>query len=200
MKPHKISAHSAHSDNFYFYFFYPLSDWVEILRGFTNFFFKQMLKVSVFYLEEQKSFIPKTNIIGQESSNRWRLLSQFSMKVLVHTAHFGRFCKDWSRLFSNQKMSRLGKTYIHISALRSFRFLWVTRRYNLSLLKGKFMIYRLCLNNLTHSCLALWGVLGHFIMYSHWIDAHRQPGPSEGLKIRGCPYYLVGIICPPWLR
>ena len=24
-------------------------------------------------------------------------------------------------------------------------------------------------------------------------------GPSEGLKIRGCQYYLVGIICPPWL-
>ena len=25
-------------------------------------------------------------------------------------------------------------------------------------------------------------------------------GPSEGLKIRGCQNYLVGIICPPWLR
>ena len=25
-------------------------------------------------------------------------------------------------------------------------------------------------------------------------------GPSEGLKIWGCQYYLVGIICPPWLR
>ena len=24
--------------------------------------------------------------------------------------------------------------------------------------------------------------------------------PSEGLKIRGCQYYLVGIICPLWLR
>ena len=22
---------------------------------------------------------------------------------------------------------------------------------------------------------------------------------SEGLKIRGCQYHLVGIICPPWL-
>ena len=33
--------------------------------------------------------------------------------ILVHTAHFGRLCKDWSRLFSNQKMSRLGKTYIY---------------------------------------------------------------------------------------
>ena len=25
-------------------------------------------------------------------------------------------------------------------------------------------------------------------------------GLSEGLKIWGCQYYLVGIICPPWLR
>ena len=29
---------------------------------------------------------------------------------------------------------------------------------------------------------------------------HSKAGPSEGLKIRGCQYYLVGIICPPWLR
>ena len=42
-------------------------------------FFKQMLKVSAFYLEKQKSFIPKKKYnlghslyIGQESSNRWR--------------------------------------------------------------------------------------------------------------------------------
>ena len=37
VKPHKISTHSAHSDNFYFHSFYPLSDWVEILWGFTKF-------------------------------------------------------------------------------------------------------------------------------------------------------------------
>ena len=35
------------------------SEWVEILQGFTKFYFKQMLKVSAFYLENQKSFIPK---------------------------------------------------------------------------------------------------------------------------------------------
>ena len=34
------------------------ADWVEILWGFTKFNFKQMLKVSAFYLEKQKSFIP----------------------------------------------------------------------------------------------------------------------------------------------
>ena len=28
----------------------------------------------------------------------------------------------------------------------------------------------------------------------------QNTGPSEGLKIRRCQYYLVGIICPPWLR
>ena len=56
VKPHKISTHSAHSDSFHFHFFYPLSDWVEILWGFTKFFFKQMLKISAFYLEKQKKF------------------------------------------------------------------------------------------------------------------------------------------------
>ena len=40
VKPLKISTHSAHSDNFYFHFFYRLSDGVEILWGFTKFFFK----------------------------------------------------------------------------------------------------------------------------------------------------------------
>ena len=43
----KISTHSSHSDNFYFH----LSDWVEISWAFTKFFFKQMLKVSAFFLE-----------------------------------------------------------------------------------------------------------------------------------------------------
>ena len=36
-----------------------ISDIVEILWGFTKFFSKQMLKISVFYLIKQKSFIPK---------------------------------------------------------------------------------------------------------------------------------------------
>ena len=49
----RISTHSAHSDNCY------LSGWVEILWGFTKLFFKQMLKVSAFYLKKQKSVIPK---------------------------------------------------------------------------------------------------------------------------------------------
>ena len=36
-----------------------LSDRFEILRGFTKFFFKQMLKVPGFYFEKQKRFISK---------------------------------------------------------------------------------------------------------------------------------------------
>ena len=44
---------STHSDNCYFHIFYQLSDWVEILWGFTKFFFKKFLKVSAFYLEKQ---------------------------------------------------------------------------------------------------------------------------------------------------
>ena len=53
MKPQKISTHSAYSDNCYFHYFY----------RFTKFFFKHLLKVSVFHLEKQKKYIPnKKNI------------------------------------------------------------------------------------------------------------------------------------------
>ena len=51
--------------NFYFYFHF---DSVETLWGFTKFFFKQMLNISFFYLEKQKSFIPKKKY---ELSQEW---------------------------------------------------------------------------------------------------------------------------------
>ena len=35
---------------------------LKFLLGFMKFFFKQILKVSAFYLEKQKSFIPKKYI------------------------------------------------------------------------------------------------------------------------------------------
>ena len=79
-KPYKISTPCAHSDIF-FHFFYRLSDWVEILWGFTKFFFKQMLKVSAFYLEKQKSFIPKKIVFWPFSISKQKklcLLTQFS--------------------------------------------------------------------------------------------------------------------------
>ena len=41
------------------FFFYPLYDWVETLWGFTILIFKQTLNIFAFYLEKQKSFIPK---------------------------------------------------------------------------------------------------------------------------------------------
>ena len=37
-------------------FFYQLSDWVEVFWGFTKLCFKQMLKISAFYLVKQNSF------------------------------------------------------------------------------------------------------------------------------------------------
>ena len=33
VKPHKISTHSAHLDNFFFHFFYPLSDDIGGILG-----------------------------------------------------------------------------------------------------------------------------------------------------------------------
>ena len=35
------------------------SEWAKILRGFTKSWIKQMLKITNFYLDKQKSFIPK---------------------------------------------------------------------------------------------------------------------------------------------
>ena len=81
MKPHKISTHLDYSDNCYFHVFYQLSDWVEILQGFTKFNFKLNLKVSAFYLEKQKSFIPKKNIflaVVNIKTKKLCLLTQFS--------------------------------------------------------------------------------------------------------------------------
>ena len=75
MKPYKISTPSAHSDNFYLNFFYWLSDWVEILWCFRKCFFKQMLKVSAFYIEKQKSFIPKRIRFYQSISKQKVLLT-----------------------------------------------------------------------------------------------------------------------------
>ena len=38
------------------------AEWVQILWDVTKFFFKHILKVSAFYLEKPKSFIPKKNL------------------------------------------------------------------------------------------------------------------------------------------
>ena len=114
VKPHNISTHSAHSDNFYFHFFYPLSDWVEILWGFTKFFFKQMLKISIFYLEKQKVlFLKKYDLsrslqIGQDSSNRWRFA------VPIFSDGFGRSHRKTDEWMGSQCFqSKKGSLKIH---------------------------------------------------------------------------------------
>ena len=33
-----------------------------------------------------------------------------------------------------------------------------------------------------------------------WLLTSAAAGPLEVLKIRRCQYYMVGIICPYWLR
>ena len=57
----------------------------EILWALTKLFSKKMLKVSVFYLEKQKSFIPKKDILESIVNIKTKnlfLLTQFLVKVL----------------------------------------------------------------------------------------------------------------------
>ena len=71
-----------------FSFFYRFSDWVEILHCFTKFFSNQILKVSAFYLEKQKSFSPK----------KIKLLSISKQKSFVYRPNFHwRFWHNWPR-------------------------------------------------------------------------------------------------------
>ena len=87
MKPHKISTHLAYSENSNFHlFFFRLSDWVEILQGFTKFNFKLNLRVSAFYLENKKSFIPKKKFLGRcQYQNKSALFTDsIFQKVLVY--------------------------------------------------------------------------------------------------------------------
>ena len=52
-----------------------LSELAESLQGFTKSKIKDMLKISAFYLEKQKSFIPKKNFFNQLSiSNKKALI------------------------------------------------------------------------------------------------------------------------------
>ena len=68
-----------------------MSGWaelVEILWGFTKFFFQKMLKVSAFYLEKQKSFIPKK--ICCQYQNKKALFTD-----LIFRDGFGMNLVDW---------------------------------------------------------------------------------------------------------
>ena len=75
-KAHKLSTHSAQSDNCCVNFFDALSDWVELLWGFTKFFLNRCWKFQLSILKK-KSFIKKYNSgrslwIDGEIFNRWR--------------------------------------------------------------------------------------------------------------------------------
>ena len=62
-----------------------------------------------------------------------------------------------------------------------------------------------------HLC-CIWTRLGMYYEVSHYLHANpKQMGRKYAqilqsfravgsIKIRGCQYYLVGIIWPPWLR
>ena len=77
MKPHKISTHSAYSDNCYFHFFYWLSDWVQILWG--EFQLSILKNKKVLFLK--KIFFRPYH---QDTSKRWRVLSQFSRRFCFY--------------------------------------------------------------------------------------------------------------------
>ena len=65
MKPHKISTHSAHSDNCYIFSFFLSVVWLS--WNFVRFheILFQTDSVSAFYLEKQKSFIPKKKFLSR---------------------------------------------------------------------------------------------------------------------------------------
>ena len=56
------------------------AEWVEILWGFTKFFFKQILKFSAFFREKQKKFIPKKKLLFRPLSlSRPRAFQQMAL-------------------------------------------------------------------------------------------------------------------------
>ena len=91
-EPHKVSTHSAYSGNCYFHFFYRLSDSVDTLWGFTKFFFKPILKVSAFYFEKQKSFIPKKYFFWAVVSKQAKIIPKEGASRLNFPEGFGPEC------------------------------------------------------------------------------------------------------------
>ena len=60
---------------------------VKILWGFKKFHFKQMLKVSAFYLEKQESFVPKKSFLSRcQNQNKKDLYTD-----LIFSEGFGLF-------------------------------------------------------------------------------------------------------------
>ena len=93
------------------------AEWVEILWGFMKFFFKQMLKVSVFYLEKQKKYIPKKIF--------FKPLSITKQKIFVYWLNFqGRFWENPQQKGDNKWRLLLTRT---MDAQRSIFFIEIGR-------------------------------------------------------------------------
>ena len=72
-----------------------------------KFFFKQILKVSAFYLEKQKSFIPKKEFFHAVVNIKIKKLcfpNQFSVKILVNIM-MNVFLCSVSRAFGAHRLS-----------------------------------------------------------------------------------------------
>ena len=55
-----------------------------------KFFFKQMLKVSAFYLEKQKRFIPKKIFFKPLSLNMPKYIQKMALAVLIFSEGFAK--------------------------------------------------------------------------------------------------------------
>ena len=143
MKPHKISTHSAYSDNCYFHFFYWLSNWIEILWGFTRFFFKKILKVSAFYLEKQNlsrcQYKNKkalfTDPIFSEGFVSNYILTYVIAQYLMNDKMTNFFCQIakgiwWICFYPHMKLICVKKLKRHLEALYADRW-WSNQKFAL---------------------------------------------------------------------
>ena len=73
--------------------------------GFTKFIFKQILKVSAFYLEKQKSFIPKKNIFLAVFSKHAKIIPKDGASRLNFPKGFGHTAKPRVKVQVCERMS-----------------------------------------------------------------------------------------------
>ena len=102
-----------------------LAECVETLRGFKKFIFKQILKVSAFYLEKQKSFIPKNIFLRPQSLNMLREIQKMAFAVLIFSEGFEKSDRPILSFFSNGtgivcNLGRLAKWHNTIYVMRNF--------------------------------------------------------------------------------
>ena len=104
VKPHKISTHSAHQTCF-------ISMVVWLSWNFVRFhkiFFQTVLKVSAFYLEKQKSFIPKKIF---KPLSIWKQKDLFTDPIFRQGFDFYYVCRATHAFSYTLQQNRLG-TYL----------------------------------------------------------------------------------------